>query len=181
MFRKLDTGSVRHEGQPNLLFRSRMLSDIAYADYFYADGGVRLFIKLTFSRAPRSGDNVMPALFFLGATIFLAACAPTAGDLVRGEYAMSQAELNMHCGALENAIQAIITRIGSLQSTVNAEDSVVAPTVTRFWIRVTEGVRKDSPSLQEIAWERERAKSYNARLQSKGCSPVDLESKLGSL
>lgn len=127
-----------------------------------------------------SGRPIASALLYLSITFFLVGCGSTSGEFLRGGYEMSREELNMHCGALDNAIEVIITRIGALQATVTSENSIVAPTLTRFWIRVTEGDGKDSPYLREIARERERAIGYNARLLTKGCSPIDLEARLGA-
>jgi hypothetical protein len=101
-------------------------------------------------------------------------CATTGEPLLPGEYSMSQAELNWNCNALETAMHHIVSQIGVLRS---AEDDGVAPTLSRFWIRVTDGKGSDNPIRLAIANERARAMSYNSRLQFKGSTAIDLKSE----
>lgn len=128
----------------------------------------------------RSGIHAVPVIFFCGLAMSLLGCVQDSDESLIGKYTLSKVELNLHCGGLETAIETVAARILSLQATVRSEDSDVAPSLARFWIRVIHGVGSDSPSLHGIGLLRERARSYNTLLKSKGCTPVDLESRFGS-
>ena len=102
-------------------------------------------------------------------------CALSPVGLAAPQYQASPAEQHWHCGALENAIQVIIAKIQGYNQTARAESETIAPTVSRVWVRMTEGVGIESPSLRDARQERERADAYNALLQAKGCQVVKID------
>ena len=99
--------------------------------------------------------------------------------LGRDGYTLSAAEMHWNCPALENAVQARVTRIAVLSQQAKAEQAAMPTTLSRFFTRLSG--ERDSPMLTQITTERAAADAYNRELKTKGCSPVDLDAKLASV
>jgi ABC-type Fe3+-hydroxamate transport system substrate-binding protein len=116
----------------------------------------------------------------------LAGCASTSPSisLIEPEaaltYAVSPAEQHWHCGGLQNAIDARVTRIVALKAQAKAETEAAAPTISRLFTRLFDGPGADSPALKQIATERAAANAYNDELRSKGCQSVDIDAKIAA-
>jgi hypothetical protein len=96
------------------------------------------------------------------------------------QYAVSAAEQNWHCGGLENAIDARVTRIAELQLRAKVESDAAAPTISRMYTRLMDGPGADSPSFKQIAGERAAADAYNDALRAKGCRSIDIDERIAA-
>lgn len=93
-------------------------------------------------------------------------------------YTLTSAEKNWHCEALQNAVQARITKIATLMQQAKAESDATAPTLSKLIARTFGAPGSDLSTLSQITPERAAADAYNETLKSKGCAPVDIDSKL---
>ena len=114
--------------------------------------------------------------------LMLAGCATGSNpDLFGGGpsgYTLTSAEQSWHCAALQNAVQARVTKISSLMQQAKAESSATAPTLSKLFARAFGEPGSDLSSLNQISAERAAADAYNAALTAKGCATVDVDSKL---
>ena len=96
-------------------------------------------------------------------------------------YTLTKAEQNWNCGSLENAVQSHVLKIVNANHAVKVESEAAAPTVSRLFTRMTDGLGADSPWQAQAKADRAAAEAYNAALQAKGCPKVDLDAKIASL
>lgn len=126
---------------------------------------------------------LIPLLYVTAAAVMVTGCATynavTTGS-VQGGYILSAAEMNWHCGGLDNALNARVNTIATLsqQAKVNAEN--MAPTVSGVLARVFGQPGEDDPARAQIKAERAAADAYNASLMAKGCPKVDIDAKLAA-
>lgn len=138
------------------------------------------FVLPVLVRNARSGR----ALVCAGLAVLVSGCAggidAPSLDLVGSHgYTLTAAEMRWNCPALENAVQARVTRITALNQQAKAEQAATPPTLSRFFTRLSG--EPDSPALTEIKSERTAADAYNRELKTKGCAPVDLDAKLAGI
>ena len=96
-------------------------------------------------------------------------------------YTLTSAEKNWHCEALQNAVQARITKFASLMQQAKAESDATAPTLAKLFARTFGAPGADISALSQIKPERAAADAYNDTSKSKGCAPVDIDGKLPAI
>lgn len=92
--------------------------------------------------------------------------------------ALSDADRNATCAALEGNIKAQVPRIKSLEAAAKSESQTAAPTLARTFARLFGPPGSDSKALADLQQERALTVAYNDALREKGCATISVEALL---
>ena len=107
----------------------------------------------------------------------LSGCASSRAELSEPPVALSAAEQSWHCGALENALEAKITKIKALTAQAQAERDRPSPTLSGLMAQILGQSSAEELTLAQIKSEQETAQAHIAAMHTKACNSSEIEAR----